>query len=281
MDLNGQVVLITGCASGMGRHFAGVLAARGARVLATDVNLEALEAQATALGWPKDRVILRRLDVRARADWEAALASVVASWGHLDILMNIAGIAYAKRVHENDPDMIDRILEINLRGVIYGTHYGAQQMVAQGHGHIVNFASIAGLVPVRGLNLYSATKFGVRGFSLAAAQELRELGITVAVVCPDAVDTPMLEAEAVMPDAAMVFSLPKPLTVQDVEQVVLHRVLGRGAGEVIIPRSRAPLARLATAFPGVLAWLGAVFWRAGARRQAQYRHGLDNRPGGS
>lgn len=278
MDLNGRVVLITGCASGMGRHFAGVLSARGARVLATDVNFDALETQATALGWPVDRVVLRRLDVRSRADWEAAVAAVVESWGRLDILMNIAGIAYAKLVHENDPDMIDRIIEINLRGVIYGTHYGAQQMVAQGHGHIVNFASIAGLVPVRGLNLYSATKFGVRGFSLAAAQELRGLGVNVSVVCPDAVDTPMLEAEAVMPDAAMVFSLPQPLTVQDVEQVLLRRVLGQGAGEVIIPRSRAPLARLATAFPGVLEHLGTFFWRAGARRQATYRKGLDQHP---
>ncbi len=277
MNLDGRIFLLTGCASGMGRHLTGALAARGAWVMATDVAFDALTVQAKVLAWPLDRVQLRRLDVCARPDWESAIAAVMAAQGRLDVLMNFAGIAYAKPVHENDPAMIDRILDINLRGVIYGTHFAARQMVAQGHGHIINLGSMASLAPVRGLNLYSATKFGVRGFSLAAAQELKPHGVHLSLICPDAVDTPMLEEEASMPDAAMVFSIRRPLTVQDIERAVLTRVLPGRGGEYILPRTRAPLARLASAWPALLESLGQVFLKAGSRRQAAYRKALDTR----
>jgi 3-oxoacyl-[acyl-carrier protein] reductase len=129
---------------------------------------------------------------------------------------------------------------------------------------------MAALAPVKGLSLYSASKFGARGFALAAAMDLKPQGVDVTVICPDAVDTPMLEAEARMPDAALVFTSKHPLTVHDMERLMLRRVLPRRPLEVSLPLRMGLLTRLAGAWPGLLGPLGPLFWKSGARHQQAY-----------
>lgn len=270
MDLENRVFFLTGCASGIGRHLAGVFLRGGARVFATDHAWEALEARAAGDRWPVERLRLRALDVRDRAAWEAAVGEAVDAWGRIDVGMNIAGVTYAKPVHESAEDRIDQLVDVNLKGTIHGTQCFARHMIARGGGHIVNIASMAALSPVKGLCLYSASKFGVRGFSLSAAMDLKPLGVDLTVICPDAVDTPMLEAEARMPDAALVFTSKRPLTVFDLERAMLRRVLPQRPLEVSLPRRMGALTRLAGTFPGLLGTLGPLFWKAGARHQAEY-----------
>jgi 3-oxoacyl-[acyl-carrier protein] reductase len=272
-EIEGQSFVLSGCASGIGRHLAGALLQRGARVLATDVNLEALEAHAREQGWPEGRALLRRLDVRDPASWDESIQAAAAAFGGIDVLMNIAGVIRPGWIHEAGAADVHLQLDINLKGVVFGTQAAARHMAPRGRGHIVNIASMAALAPVPGLSLYSASKYGVRAFSLAAAQELRSRGVRVTVLCPDAVQTPMLDQQKTAEQAALTFSGSRFLTVEDLERVILGRVLRRRPLEVWVPRRRGWLARFADFFPAMSFWLGPLLQRKGRRRQAQVQGG--------
>jgi len=276
MDLTGKVMLLTGCASGIAKHLAGELASRGARLLLTDVNHGALESHAETMAWDRTRVKTMPLDVRRPEQWEQAVQTAVDTWGALDVLMNVAGVTVAGGVDELGPDEVDRIIDINTKGTLYGCHVAARQMVKQGHGHLVNFASLAALVPTPGMSLYVASKFAVRGFSYAMAADLRRHGVYVTVVSTDSVDTSMLVHEASDPAAVLSFS-GTVLSVEDVARVVLRKVLPKRPSEVIIPAKEAPLARLAAAYPALAIWLTPFLVKKGRKEQAKYRASLKDR----
>lgn len=247
--------VLTGSASGIGKHLTSVLLRQGHRVIATDVNVDAVDAPER-----------HRLDVRDPEAWERVLDAA----GEVDVLMNIAGCLRPGWVHEVRPEDVHLQLDVNVKGVMFGTRAAARRMAARGRGHILNFASLAALAPIPGLSVYSASKYAVRSFSLAAAQELRPRGVYVTVICPDAVQTPMLEAQKHAPEAAMTFSAPRLLTVRDVEHAVM-RALAKKPLELFIPRRRGWLARLADLFPRVTLWAGEGLRRRGLQRQAQLR----------
>jgi 3-oxoacyl-[acyl-carrier protein] reductase len=265
MELRGKACLLTGCASGIGKHLSGVLARAGARVMMTDIDEAGLAKAASGLG---GEVRQQKLDVRSAEDWDAAVAATVAAFGRLDLLFNVAGVSHSAYIHEAEPARIAFHLDINLKGVMLGSHYAAKVMVQQRGGQIVNIASLAGLCPVPGMSLYSASKFGVRGFSLAIADELAPHGVGVSVICPDAVATPMLDHEALEPEAALSFSGNRILTVEDIEHAIFRKALGRGKREVIVPGSMAPLSRLVTAFPGALMPLLPIFRKRGVKNRS-------------
>jgi 3-oxoacyl-[acyl-carrier protein] reductase len=143
-------------------------------------------------------------------------------------------------------------------------------MVARGRGHILNIASLAGIAPVAGLTLYSASKFAVRGFTLAAATDLKPHGVAVTVVCPDAVATPMLALQEDFAEAALTFSGSKPLTVEEVGSAILDALESRPL-EVALPHSRAILARFASAAPGLASHVDPWLRKKGIRTQATIR----------
>lgn len=244
--------MLTGGASGIGKHLTAVLLRQGRRVIATDLNIDAIEA-------PEKH----RLDVRDPEAWERVLDAA----GDVDVLMNIAGCLRPGWVHEARPEDIHMQLDVNVKGVMFGTRAAARRMAARGRGHILNFASMAALAPIPGIAVYSASKYAVRGFSLAAAQELRPRGVHVTVICPDAVRTPMLERQKDFEEAAMIFSAPRILSVEDVERAVM-RALVKKPLEVFIPRGRGCFARLADLFPGLTIRLGDRLRRRGLERQA-------------
>ena len=245
----GRAGVLTGAASGIGRHLTGALARQGYRLVATDLDEARLDSAARADGWPEGRVLRRGLDVRVPSEFEAAIALARSAFGRFDLMFNVAGYLRPGYAHEAAVEEIDRHLDVNVKGVIHGTRAAAAVMVAQGFGHIVNVASLAGHVPVKGLGLYSTSKFAVRGFSLVAAHELRPHGVFVTAVCPDAVKTPMLELQVAYPEAAISFSSPETLSVEDVTRVIVGHVLARRPLEVLIPRGRGLLARLVSLWP--------------------------------
>ncbi|MFM8396157.1 MAG: SDR family oxidoreductase [Acidobacteriota bacterium] len=261
---------LTGCASGIGRHLADRLIAQGCRVMATDINLERLKAEAERGAWPASRVKLRRLDVRDGQEWEEAMAEAVAAFGGIDVVMNIAGIMQSEWVHQSTAQTIDRHVDINLKGVIHGTATASRQMLKQGHGHIINIASMAGLAPIPGLAVYSATKYACRGYSLAAALELRKRNIFVTTISPDAVDTPLLAPQEGVDAAALLFSSRHLLTVEDIGRVVIDHVLAHRPMEVTIPRWRGWVARLTNILPWLGFSLAPLFRWIGAKRQQHY-----------
>ena len=146
---------------------------------------------------------------------------------HLPIshLINCAGVIRPGFLADYAISDIDYHLDINTKGTILGTTIIGREMKFQEFGHIINVSSLAGLAPVSGLSLYVASKFAVRGFSLAVASELREFGIDVSVICPDLVNTPMLDLQLNYPEEAkLTFSGPSKILFE----ICLQRVASDG-----------------------------------------------------
>jgi NAD(P)-dependent dehydrogenase (short-subunit alcohol dehydrogenase family) len=169
--------LVTGGASGLGRALVALLVARGDRVLVADLAAERPDSLPAGADYLP-------LDVRSQQDWDAALAWVREEWGGLDLLVNNAGVATAGRIDVEAMSDWERVVEINLLGVARGCHTMTPLLKEQRSGHIVNTASIAGLVHPPGTSSYSATKAGVVALSEALGFELAPWGIAVTVVCP-------------------------------------------------------------------------------------------------
>lgn len=260
-----RVVLVTGAASGIGRRAAQMLVERGDRVLALDVNEVALHELARA--WPAERAAVRRLDVREAADWEAALEDARGRWGRVDALLNVAGVLVPGRTHETPVEALELQLDVNVKGLMLGTRLASALMVRQGAGHVVNVGSLAALAPLPGIGAYSASKFAVRAYSLAAARELATHGVAVSVVCPDLVDTPMLDAQLEREEAALAFSGPRALTADEVARCLVERVLSTREREVWLPRYRGWLARLSEVIPALADRIQGVLARQGRRSQ--------------
>lgn len=260
-----RVILVTGASSGIGRRLAELLVEGGDRVLALDVDEVALRDLGRR--WPAERTSARRLDVREADDWRAALDHAVERWGRVDVLLNVAGVLIPGRAHETPLEAIERQVDVNAKGVMLGTRLASELMVRQRAGHVVNIASLAALVPVPGIGVYSATKFAVRAYSLAAARELAPHGVAVSVLCPDLVNTPMLDAQLDFEEAALAFSGPRALTADEVARCVIDRVLTRREREVWLPAYRGWLARLSDVVPGVADRIYGVLSRHGRRSQ--------------
>ncbi len=257
--------LITGCASGIGKALAAALLAEGRAVIATDLDEEGLAKAAREGAWPTDRVLLRRLDVRSPEAWEQILDEGEVRFGPIEVVCNVAGYLRPGFAHEVEAREVDLHIDVNVKGTMHGTMAAARRMKARGRGHIVNVASLAGMVSVPGLSLYSASKFAVRGFSLSVAQELRPHGVFVTVICPDAVQTPMLDKQVASPQASVTFS-GRVLTVDEVV-IALRKCLKKRPMQVLLPPSRGRLAALANLAPQMSPVFGPLLKRRGRKVQ--------------
>lgn len=177
-------VLITGGARGIGAATAKLLAGRGARVWIGDVDEDTCLQTAAELG-----VCGARLDVTSVASWQDMLARIEASDGPLDILVNNAGVMPLGAFEAETEQVRDLILDVNIRGVLNGMQAVLPGMARRGRGHVVNVASMAGMIPVPGMVTYNASKFAALGASLSARREYAGTGVAVSAVLPSAVRT--------------------------------------------------------------------------------------------
>lgn len=187
MRLEGRTALVTGGASGIGAATCRRLAAEGARVAVTDLNLEGAQALAGEISGGA-----YELDVRSTESVGKAVAAAEAELGPLDILVNNAGYDEFAFFTGTDEHLWDRVLAVNLRGVLAVTHAALPGMQERGYGRIVNVASEAGRVGSHGSAAYSAAKGGVIGFTKAIAREAARYGITCNAVAPGPIETPLL-----------------------------------------------------------------------------------------
>lgn len=268
----GPVTIVSGAASGIGRHMAVVLARAGHRLMLTDIDTSGLEKLVTEQAWQgREDIVVKTMDVRDAAAWPELVRDAVARFGAIDTMLNIAGYLRAGFVTDLDTDTLDRHIDINVKGVMYATQAGARQMVLQQRGHILNVASIAAVSHVPGLATYCASKHAVRGFSLSVAHELRKHNVDVTVFCPDAVETPMLHQQEAHPEAAMTFGAGRALSLQEVEAAILQAMKERPLELVLdVPRSgRAFGAKLANMFPRLTGLAFKRIQRDGERLQQQ------------
>lgn len=265
-------IIVTGAASGIGCQIVTQLAQAGHTVLAADLDVAALAHSSHAHAWPAHAVTRVQHDVRDPESWRRLFDLLGARGGALDAMINVAGVLRVESVGELKPESVALQMDVNAKGVILGTQFAAAVMKSQGRGRIVNIASMAALAPIPGISVYSASKFAVRGFSLAAAQELAPFGVHVSVVCPDAVATPMVDYQLDHAGAALTFSGPRILTAQEVASAVVGLLTGRPRAELVIPWSRGALAKISTLLPRSLRrWVTAQLTRKGLARQASIR----------
>jgi NAD(P)-dependent dehydrogenase (short-subunit alcohol dehydrogenase family) len=246
----GAVAFITGGASGIGASLGRALVAAGARVVLADRDPTTPDGpQAEAL----------TLDVRDAAQVEGAIATVWDRYGRLDYLFNNAGTAVLGEVKDYVLDDWNYVLDVNLRGAIHGIQAAYPRMLRQGGGHIVNMASLAGLVPMASGVVYATSKHALVGLSRTLRIEARRHGVAVSVVCPGPVLTPMLtnggkhgrnkqllseEAQRAFWDG-LGFMSPDDLAAR-----ILRRV-AKGHGLIVEPRRLRVLWHLACLFPSL------------------------------
>lgn len=194
MSFAGKQALVTGGGSGIGAALCRALVAAGADVVCTDVDGDAAGRTVAGLG---GRARAARLDVTDAAAVQAAVDDVVNRAGRLDLMFNNAGIVWGGDTELLSLDQWNAIIDVNIRGVVHGVAAAYPLMVRQGHGHIVNTASMAGLTAAGQVTSYVMTKHAVVGLSLALRSEAAARGVGVLAVCPAAVETPILDKGSV------------------------------------------------------------------------------------
>ncbi len=190
----GKIALVSGAASGIGRALSAELAALGTHVVMADIDREGLEAGLALIADGGGSAEAQTLDVTDAEAFAEVVEGIYSRHGGLDFLFNNAGIGITGEVRDMSLDSWNRILDVNLRGVVHGIQAAYPRMVQQGSGHILNTACVAGLVPFPMTAAYCATKHAVVGLSAALRAEAADLGVKVGVVCPGTVDTDMFDA---------------------------------------------------------------------------------------
>ena len=238
---DGKVAIVTGGGSGIGAALAAELRRQGATVVTADLEGGDVE-----------------LDVRDRA----AVTELVEEVGPLDYLFNNAGISVGGETHRMDPSYFDRIIDVNLRGVVNGVMAAYPRMVERGRGHIVNTASMAGLSGTPMVAAYSMTKHGVVGLSTSLRPEAALHGVRVSVLCPGSIDTPILDStppadlppqppETVTGRQFMAIIKQKPVPAASIAGPALRGV-ARNKAVIIVPASGRVLWSLQRISPGAV-----------------------------
>jgi NAD(P)-dependent dehydrogenase (short-subunit alcohol dehydrogenase family) len=181
--MSGRRVLVTGAASGLGAALVRAFESAGDQVLSTDISYGRVVASSQL-----------QLDITSDDDWAEALAWVEREWGGLDVLANNAGVAGGGRLDVATMDEWEWIIRINLLGVVRGTRTFVPMFKAQRSGHIVNTASLAGLVHPAGMASYNAVKAAVVAFTETCGHELAEYDVRATAVCPSYFRTNLMSA---------------------------------------------------------------------------------------
>lgn len=256
-----EVAVVTGGGRGIGLAFARRLAAAGRKVLVTDIDESTARAAAAEVGceWI-------RQDVRD-VDGHRAVAERAAELGSLRLWINNAGVLVAGESWNHDAAEIARSLDVNVSGVIAGSHAAVRAMSAEG-GTILNIASTAGLAPVPGLAIYAATKAAVLSFTTSLQGDLDHAGLPIRarVLCPDVTATDMVGDVSTDPGASILFAGAKQAQPDDVARAGLELIESRQVMRAF-PRLSGALARGTGLIPTVGLWLSASARKTGERRQ--------------
>ena len=250
-----KVAIVTGAASGIGLALGDALARRGASVILTDINGGPVEKAAAALRAAGHSAKSAVLDVTDRHAVTALVETTASDFGHLDYLFNNAGIGVGGEARDFAYEDWDEVVKVNLFGVINGIVSAYPIMVRQRHGHIINTASAAGLIPLPGEISYVASKYAVVGLSHCLRAEGRDLGVNVTAVCPGKIKTPIYETSKIINfDREATLSLwPTGITPERCAEIILRGV-ERNKSTIVITRLAKTLWWMQRLSPTLMIW---------------------------
>lgn len=271
-DLTGWGALVTGGAGGLGRAIATRLIERGVHCLLVDINPAALERAVQALGPKATPYVADLTDPAAR---ERLVQHVRDQWGHLDVLVNNAGIVNTTPFEQRGQDSIRSELELNLMTPIMLTHSLIPLLQRTGNGRVVSIVSLGGMFPLPETSVYSASKFGLRGAMLCLGLDAERLGIRSSIVNPSATETPMLMREAIHGGSKLQF-MDRPQMPDEVAVQVM-RCLDEPCLERFVRTSESWTVRLAMLLPNMLVRILPLFRRSSERGHKRYLASLVER----
>jgi hypothetical protein len=236
--LAGRHIAIAGCAQGIGRATAGLVAERGARLTLGDIDVDGAMAAAKQLG---DAALALPLDVSDRDSYAAFLDSAADHSGTVDVLVANAGLLPLGPFVDGDPDVFDRTIDVNVRGVINALHLALPPMLERGAGRIVVVGSLMGRLTVNGAAVYGASKFAVTALTETVREEIHGSGVELVTVMPTFVRT---RATSGVPQGGAV-----PIVDPEDVAEAIAGACESGSGEVSVPAWAGPIARAGGAIP--------------------------------
>ena len=238
--------LVTGAAKGIGAAIVRLCVDEGHRVVAIDIDREGLSRLREEL----PGIETADLDVRDLAAWERVVEGAETQGGPIDVLINNAGVCLPGPCDQVSADDDRLTVEVNLIGVMNGVRTVLPRFLARKRGHVINVASMAAFAPAPDLAAYSATKHAVRAYTHSCALDHRHAPIDWTLVCPSAVETPMLESMRKRRAGVVVFT-EKPMPPEKIAGAIVDAIR-KPRGEVLVPNARGKLIRFIGLFPGLL-----------------------------
>ena len=266
--LCGKVVVLTGAASGIGAETAKWLTREDASVVLADINEIGLERKLRELRNLGARVVCIVTDVTRRGSWQNLFDSSIREFGHIDVLVNCAGIIQPGPVENLSEEWVQKRVNVNLIGTVYGTQVFLPYFRLCKRGHLIHMASLGGIAPLPNEAVYSATKFAVRGFCLAVALELHDSPVHMSVICPDSVQTPQVEQEATQGGSALSFTS-HLLQPSDVARAVVTTILNPRR-EVLVTPLRGLLSKVGGFSPNLMGLFYPLLKGMGERGRAKF-----------
>lgn len=221
-SLAGQVTIVTGASSGIGAATARELGQRGATVILAARRMDQLDIQAQAVREAGGTALAIPTDVTSPSQVRSLVDRTLATFGPIDVLVNNAGIGWLTRLAASSPEAISNLVEVNLLGAMLATRAVLPGMLARRQGVIISVGSLSGRVAME--PLYSATKYGLRGFSLSLRRQLAGSGVAVSLVAPGNINTAMTRHVAArMPEPGLVATTIADLIEHPRREVVVPR----------------------------------------------------------
>lgn len=266
-SLSGRNVIVTGASSGIGKHTAKLFAKRGANVSIAARSIDKLKKLKTEIAEYGTKIIEVQTDVSKITDCRNLIKQTADTLGSIDIMVNNAGFTSQGNFEDVDLKDLDQTIEVNFKAPIRLTKLALPYIRKSPHGRIINVASILGIIPIPSEAVYSATKFALRGFSYALAEELENSNIKVCLICPGPVDTPFI-MENIEKLNDLVFS-PPVSTPEEIAKLIIKSAED-GKMERIKPVHNGILAKIGFLLPTVKKLVLPIMKKQGEKRKRKY-----------
>ncbi len=266
-NIKNKIVVITGASSGIGFSAARMFAREGANIVLAARSTAKLDELAAELKQYDIKILTIPTDVSSLSDCRNLIKETVSTLGSIDILVNNAGYTFQGEFNDVELKEYDQILDVNLKAPIRLTKLALPHLLKAESGRIINVASILGIFPIPTETVYSATKFGLRGFSYALADELKNTDVRICLICPGPVDTPfIMENIEKVHDLVFSTSVSSP---DEIAELILQSAKD-GKMERIKPVHTGVLAKIGFLIPWLKTILLPFMIKDGKRRKNKY-----------